>query len=199
MSLNIIPTAGQNLANTRDDIRNNFTYINDGFAINHVTLNSGGDKGKHTYLTMVRQGADPVIGANDISIYNKLDANTVRSELYLLRNGGVAFPFTELLAGSTGQFGSNHGWTYLPSGVLVKFGRATAVAGVFSQNLNTFNVVAGEPSFAGVLLFALITPDGNTPFNYSVVECRLNGGTVAQLTVNTSLASGSFNYVVWGY
>lgn len=197
MALNNVPLSGQNLSQTRVPINQNFTYIENGFIVNHVDWNSGSDAGKHTYVTFTQQSSDPSTIATQIDMYNKADATTSSNEIYIHKSGATAYPMTEVVSGSASATGSNHGWFYTPGGVFVKYGTATATGTTFSEDLNIFNVISGEPSFKSVMLFAIISPAGSTPFNYAVTTCRLVG-TVATLTVQVSSSGASFNYAVWG-
>lgn len=121
MALNNVPLPGQTLAQTRDPIRNNFSVIDTAFSVNHVSYNDS-DQGKHKFITFPNQLANPALpAANEINIFAKDLAGT--PQLYLQRTAGTPLPFTAAtLAGALGATG----FTSLPSGILLKWGRQGA-------------------------------------------------------------------------
>lgn len=135
MALNNVPQAGQNLQETRDDIRNNFSTIDTAFSVNHVPYNSPSDQGKHQFVTFpqIASGSVPAAGAQELIVSNQTNADTGRTELYLKRNAGTPVPITA---------GVDTGWSYLPSGLLMKWGSVPQFTGSTTINLN-----ANGPAF----------------------------------------------------
>lgn len=164
MALNIVPNAGQTLVDTRDPIRNNFSNINNNFAVNHVEFNSGGDSGKHKFITFVAQNPVPVFVGTDEGMYssNAVITPTINgSEIWLKKfyDSGLSnfdIPFTAAFISNTaaGTITNDmtQGWTYLPSGLVLKWGRQTAVGTTV-----TFPVGATIPAFANCFA-VLMTP-----------------------------------------
>lgn len=133
MSLTILPNSGQNLDETRDPIRINFSTINTGFALNHVELTAGDpNSGKHKFVTFVQQAAAPVFVGTDDGMW-AAQAPTLAitgSELWLKKfydSGTLDFniPFTASFISNTaiGSITDDiDGWTCLPSGLIIKWG-----------------------------------------------------------------------------
>lgn len=134
MPLNILPNAGQSLDETRDPIRDNFTYINNGFLVNHVELNTGANSGKHNAVTFPQLAADPTAisvprntVAGEVMLYAKADVNTTGGT-------GIFFmgPAGTNIFSITGALKATSGWTKLPSGILIQWGTAATVSGAGS-------------------------------------------------------------------
>ncbi len=167
-TLNDVPQSGQTLGITQPLIRNNFTTIDTAFQVDHVPYSTTG-QGKHNKVTMPVQAADPVPGAGEAIMYNKLSAVTAANEVWISRSGGTPVPITA----STGN--TQNGYTYFPSGIILQYGYAAANGnGVTSINFNA-------PGFT------------TAPFSIVVTEQSSGSSTPAPtLTVGTS-TSGAFN------
>lgn len=151
MGLNIIPNSGQSLDETRDPIRNNFTYINTGFIQNHVELNTGANSGKHKFLQMPVNAA-PTTLASEIGLYADNGATSGNPELFFRPEvDGTPRAITE---------GTNaaNGWSRLPSGVIMKWftgsinggGNVTIDLNSVGPNYATlYNIVTGITGAAG--------------------------------------------------
>ncbi len=117
-----IPQPNDDPSQSQPLILANFSGIFDLIDINHEPFDSA-NAGNHTILTMTLQVATPVgLPANFINIYNKVPAGgndkvtLATSEMFIQRSvAGDRFPFTA----------SSTGYTYLPSGQLIKYGTAT--------------------------------------------------------------------------
>jgi hypothetical protein len=119
MALINVPLAGESLGQTRVPIQTNFITIGTAFAIDHVDYNTAG-QGKHNKVTLPVQAVDPVLVANDIAIYSKVNGANV-SQLFFERAGGAPYTWTDSLQ-------AVNGWTRLPSGILLKWGTQAIVA-----------------------------------------------------------------------
>jgi len=190
-----IPQAGNKLRNSQLDLLNNFQAIDAGFSFNHVDLNLA-DAGKHKLLTMPRQTLpQPAVNnlGTDLLMYVAEDVSaggTGLSELYLKRDTDLATTGTPFTAKVT-MAGGASGWTYLPSGLLVVWGRTATVAipGIGSV-LNipfTFNgkAFAGPDTFSVVISVRRVS-NNNITFAY-ITGLNQFGGTV---TFNTTGGSG---------
>lgn len=124
MALNNVPLSGQNLQNTRVPINQNFSTIDSTFSIDHVAYNTSGG-GKHNKITFPVQALAPVFAAGDDGIYNKLYAGTGLNELFIHQQysaGTRDIPFTATTGNTIAGVIGGAGYTYLPSGLLVKWG-----------------------------------------------------------------------------
>lgn len=174
MALNQVPQPGSSLGSTRNQILNNFSVIDAAFSVNHVPYNDGtGNQGKHAFIQFPVEASVPGgIIAGDVSLYNKQPASpfplTGVNELFLVKSDGV----TQIPITASAQ--STNGWSYLPSGVLMKWGTTTRInaSEPFAYLYPTSITI---PAFQNVFMVQLTVVDNNTPFNTVVT---LQTGTV---------------------
>jgi len=113
-----IPTTGQTLGGTRDNIRNNFTNYYDNMTKNHVDVNQA-DRGKHKFLQMPDQASAPATAANEIGLYSKDVAGNSRLFLRQENNG------PEIQLSGLTPSAAVSGYTFLPGGLIMQWGQAT--------------------------------------------------------------------------
>ncbi len=148
MALNNVPLTGQTLGVTRVPINQNFSVINAAFLVDHVEYNTAG-QGQHNQVTFPVQMAMPAFGAGVNGLYNLNDATTTKNEVYVHKQNvasSIDVPFTASILGTAAVASITEGWSYLPSGVLLKWGLLTANnSGTATLNLNTGGVLG--PNF----------------------------------------------------
>jgi hypothetical protein len=160
MGLIILPNSGQNLDETRDPIRANFQNISDQFAIDHVPYNTT-NNGFHNKVTMPDQSsAFPTFPLGMNGIYSAV-GDTLVNETWIHKqrpSTTIDIPFTSsILSTVQNPAVRSSGWTYLPSGILLKWGNLNG----FGTTQIQVNDIGGEPDFAGVIQIFL-TPEANT-------------------------------------
>ena len=110
-----IPSTGQTLGGTRDDIRNNFTNYYDNMTKNHVDVNQA-DRGKHKFMQMPEQGSDPATLANEIGLFCKQGSGSVAQLFFRNENNGIVQQLTGAFdAGNNGKiefFGFKLKWGF---------------------------------------------------------------------------------------
>lgn len=111
---NSIPKPTDRLKNSQNDLLNNFIAIKTLVDVNHVTFDATG-QGKHKWVTLPEQLAAPANSADEGYLYTKQGPISAVTELFFERENGTEVGFTEHSAASVG-------WSYLPSGMLVKWG-----------------------------------------------------------------------------
>lgn len=173
MALNNVPVAGQSLGASRDLINQNFSVIDTAFTVNHVAYNDGsGLQGKHKFVQFPVQAAIPSLTAGDITLYNKLPASpypqTGVNELFIVKANGTTTPITARAA-------STNGWSYLPSGILLKWGTTTSI-NASSPFAYTYPTGSSIPVFSNVFSVQLTVVDGSPPYDTVVT---LQTGTIA--------------------
>lgn len=135
-----IPQPNDILADSQDDILENFQQLNTAWNINHESFNNA-NQGKHTQITLPENVAPTNTLIDEANIYSQLSILTGVTELAWQReNNGAHIEWTGLKTGS-------NGWTRLPSGILVKWGGGSATG--FNQ-LITFPVAADTPVFTAL-------------------------------------------------
>lgn len=198
MALNNVPVPGQSLGASRDLINQNFSVIDTAFTVNHVPYNDGsGLQGKHKVVQFPVQSAIPSLTVGDITMYNKLPASpypqTGVNELFIVKADGTTTPITARAA-------STNGWSYLPSGILLKWGTTTSINGSLPFAY-LFPVGSSIPVFNNVFSVQLTVVDDNPNYATSVAvqtgTMAVTGfsvvytGTPPSSTVVTYLAIGN--------
>jgi hypothetical protein len=162
--LNNIPQATDQLKNSQPALLGNFISIKQLIDVDHSTFGAA-TEGKHEKVTMPIQGASPATLAGELSLFSRTSTLSGVPEMAFRRQtNGAVTEFTSSLK-------ANVGWTRLPSGILLKWGRVNSIgAGLVTY---AFPVAATIPAFVGlysISLTPLYTQAGDNP-NYTV---RLN-------------------------
>lgn len=187
-----IPQLTDKLSNSQADLLANFDAIQDFIEVNHVTF-ADSDFGKHTVASFPTQSGAPAAVADQVDLYN-IDVDGT-SELCIQRSDGTSNPITSFL-------GASEGWTYLPSGLILKWGyeaATTSGAGTY-----TFPVSGTIPVFSHIY-HVTINPFGDgglgsydyVPYitAFSVTGMSVYGSA---RTVNTARANCHFRYLAIG-
>jgi hypothetical protein len=146
-----VPLATQQINQTQAPIQTNFQSIEELIDVNHVDFSDPVNFGKHNVSDYLAQANTPLgsvpsfitgIQATDINIYNTIPNGTtilnttqnpgypmtlVTNELIIekgLSPSNSFIPFT-----ATRQDINGNGWTYLPSGILLKWGQQSVPSG----------------------------------------------------------------------
>jgi len=187
MALYDVPQAAQTLGVTQPLIRDNFNFINTDFAVNHVTLNSGANSGKHTRVTMPEQANDnPATLANELAIYAKQGTanpyGTIAG-LFLQQESSAriiewtGFGNAAALPGFT-----TRGYAVLPSGIIIKFGlRASAVTP------HDFSLNGWGPNFAAENMYYITASTTTSTITNIVVS---NGVATAVPSMRIAFSGG---------
>lgn len=112
------PLAASRIKDTQPLIRANFQDINTLINVDHFTFGAP-NQGKHKKVTLPDQGIAPAFAGSDVGLWSQVPVATNLTgvnELFIRRSDGSSTPFTAFVAGV-------EGWTYLPSGVLLKWGQ----------------------------------------------------------------------------
>lgn len=120
MALNSTPNASDIISFTQPLIKTNFDSINGGFNVDHVEFNTtapytGSNAGKHKQVTFIA-GGTPASGANEFGLYN------LAGDLRIVKVGGVDVPICGTTAATANM-------SYLPSGVIIKWGTGSVATG----------------------------------------------------------------------
>lgn len=134
-------------------IRENFQAIDTWVNVNHVGIGLT-NEGKHKAVHF-REVSEPATTTEEIALYALDSALTADgAELYVKReDSGDTWPITAARK-VAGTSGSDDGWTYLPSGILIKWGIVSTAGGDKSY---TFQTGADYPAFT-VAYRCFLTP-----------------------------------------
>lgn len=144
-----VPQATDLISVSQGDLLTNFQQIGTVFDVDHVALDNAtsANRGKHDKSTYVEQASDPTTSANEVAVYSK-DNGSGASDLYLRResNGNV------IRMSSGTPTASQNGYSFLPGGILIQWGRST-IAGSASTQAITF-----PTAFSGTAYVVDVTP-----------------------------------------
>jgi hypothetical protein len=195
-----IPAANDELSVSQGDIQQNFASIKNIVDINHVTFSSP-DAGKHKFITFSPQNPVPVFAGTDEGMFSVATIAgpnpTINGpEIFLKKfydSGTLNFnvPFTASVISNT-PFAQiinamTQGWSYLPSGILLKWG-----LGTINGNAVTFPVDNGIPAFRNC--FTVVATPVSSATTFAVT-------TVTSLNFTTTALANNFQvmYLAIGY
>lgn len=160
--LNDTPQSGNSLGITQPLIKANFSTIDTAFSVNHVPYNDASTfQGKHAFVQFNVLSSAPTPVANDISMYNLNSTLTGLNELFIVKaDGTTTTPITASHQATTG-------WSYLPSGLLIKWGLTGAISGS-NPFAYSYPTSASTPVFSSVFTVLLTPIDTTTPFQYAL-------------------------------
>src|SRR5690554_1420683 len=120
---NNIPQPSNQLSVSQNDILQNFASIYTLVGVNHVQFDATG-QGKHKWVDFPVQASNPSIVNTDVQLFSKTSTITNAAELFIQKiDSGAVTRTYEMSAGSL----ITDGWSYLPSGLLLKWGTITPV------------------------------------------------------------------------
>jgi len=160
--LNDTPNPGNSLGSTQSLIKANFSTIDTAFTVNHVPYNDASTfQGKHAFVQFNVLSSAPTPVANDISMYNYASTLTGLNELFLVKaDGTTTTPITASQKATTG-------WSYLPSGLLIKWG-ITSPINTSNPFAYLYPTGASIPAFTSCYTVLLSAVDTTTPFQYAL-------------------------------
>ena len=189
------PNSGQSLGATRDQIRNNILDIKNSLAVNHKDLDNGADTGKHTMANFLQISAlaeKPTTSATEVALYNDdsvtgqiwlCPPGTTQGDIaVLLTAGDVTDTYFSAFSNKTPtptNTTSQAGWTFLPGGLLLQYGRVLQTSGT-------------QPNTTGTVTFPIAF--SSTP--YSLTATWVNAGSTSREVGYRSLTTTNFLYVL---
>jgi hypothetical protein len=207
--LNNVPQSSQSLGQTQALIQQNFSTIDTAFSVNHVQYNDGsGDQGKHKWITFPLLSVPaPIFGAGEVGLYDQIplapNVLTGQPELFLRKSsfaGAVTFPMTASILSTSTPVALSSGWTYLPSGLILKWAANVSCTG--SQTVS-FPTGANIPVFnTCITVIPQIAQGGGSDTNTAV---RLTAVGATNFTVyvsprtTTGTATSNITYFAIGY
>lgn len=204
-----IPQPTDLLSQSQPQILGNFQAIQTAFDIDHVSFNASGE-GKHKKISLPVQSPAPTFSAGDVGLYSFLSPVTAQNELYVNKLNQVTvtqIPATaSILSVTSAPTNGASGWTYLPSGILVKWGTATVTSTLGTPNqVVTYPVAANIPAFNQVFSVQLTVFQGTASDQNKYVYLQSMSATttfsaiaVARVTA-ASYTTATFNYLAIGY
>lgn len=203
-----IPQPTDLLSQSQSDLLNNFQALQTLIDVNHVDFASG-DQGKHKWVTFPVQGAIPPAGSGfaggELGLYNAVFPLNSQSELYINKTNQVTvtqIPTTaSVLSVNSAPAAISAGYSYLPSGIILRWGSVTGATGTNTQTLGSNP--NGGPAFTQVISVQL-TPYSATPgdvdFAVRLISATANTFTVyVSNRTTTGPATGGYIFLAIGY
>lgn len=155
---NTIPGANDVPSQSQDLLLQNFAAIGTVVAVNHVEFNASG-AGKHKWVSLPVQADSPPTSsfdAGEVGLYSFVNPITLKNELYVNKTNQVTatqIPATAstLSIKSAPVSGVDVGWSYLPSGILLKFGTVSVGAGGAVKTATFLTGIGVAPEFNTLL------------------------------------------------
>lgn len=117
-----IPAASDILSTSQDEIKTNFNTADTSFAINHVAFSESTNAGKHKYCSFIEQSSAPSTAANEVALYTK-ETSSIAALFMRNESDGTE---VQLSVAASNLSASAAGSSYLPGGVIIKWGSGTA-------------------------------------------------------------------------
>jgi|SRR3989338_4180530 len=180
MAYSDTPLSNEALKTSQPKIRTNYSDIQTAFSVNHSPI-SGANNGKHTKV-LFPEGAAQTAAVNQIVMYAQEYTQTTETELFVRKNAVAGIPFTAY--GSNVIAGATVYWTFLPSGVLLKFGNFS-FSGTASASIN---LNAAGPTFTAASIFSGLATANHTAAATSGVSFD-TGANFALMTLHKGNAT----------
>jgi hypothetical protein len=171
------PLATQQINQTQAPIRTNFQSIEQLVDINHVDFSDPVNYGKHAVVAFFNQATPLVPPSTDINVFCSQFTATSQAELFLQRSSGALYPITAANIGSSG--GNSYGWTYFPSGIIIKWGQINGNFPNGTWQQFTYPTSANIPVFTNVFNVSLQSvstdvPPGSQQYTYNYLTVASN-------------------------
>lgn len=180
-----VPTASQLISQSQSIINANFQAL--------ASWGNG-------YGAFSLQSSAPAFSANTDYMYMLAYATTSTNELWVHKQttaGLSEVPFTASAMSNNAAAACDDGWTYLPSGLLIKWGNQPATASSVSV---TPTATSGGPNFSRVFR-VFVTPYDSSMTNFTCGQKTAADNTTGNFTAycNNARASGTaIRYLVLG-
>lgn len=118
-----IPQNGQTLGASRDLVRGNLDSLYNTLLVNHRDINLS-HPGTHTHADLLAQSVDPNPATTLVSHYSKA-VSGVTEWFFQRENSGAVIQMSAGTPTITGTFPNSSGQTFLPGGLILKWGVAS--------------------------------------------------------------------------
>lgn len=115
-----IPQATDLLSDSQSDLLTNFNQSNIIMGVNHVNFDNSlpigslvANRGKHTFVSLIEQVANPVTAANEIALFSK-DLGGISTLFMRKESNGAVIQMSGI--------DPNNSQTFLPGGLILKWG-----------------------------------------------------------------------------
>lgn len=189
-----IPQPNDQLSASQVDLLGNFQAL--GVIGGNTNANSSAlnNIAGFNYIYLPVQGANPPVGtafANEIAMFSFLNPTTNQNELYINKRNLATIkqiPITASVLSNTAVNAATNGWSFLPSGILIKWGATTTAAAT------NIDIVSGGPAYARVYN-AQATLFNNSPGNWFITFTQAPN---PMIQINGLGAAAQYYYFIIG-
>ena len=196
------PQDGSSLGSTKAQIRANLDGTFETLSVDHINNNGvsstdpsiSGTPGYHNVIRFQDQGnifTRPQSIADTTQMYTNNDpVNGDVQQLFVMSNARKAYQETTMLDAFYSTFGTNPGWSYIPGGLVIQWGRATG------QSSSGQNVTV-PITYAHTIFKVFIVPfyTGSEPSASATIGVKILSSSQFRYIFQT--ASSSFGGVDW--
>jgi hypothetical protein len=180
-----VPQAGQQISQTQQPILDNFAAL--------ASFGNG-------YAEMAIQIAAPSFTAGNDGLYTLNYTGTSTNELFVHRQGMAGItevPFTASKMSNNAAASCDNGWSYLPTGMLMKWGSVAAPGASLAV---TPTATSGGPNFSRVFVVYLTAFDSSAAVNFSCGQRTVADNTSGNFDAYCQNPSGTtaIRYLVLG-
>jgi hypothetical protein len=183
-----IPQASDKLSQSQADILGNFQAL--GAIVNQGILD---------VVDLPVQAVAPTPATpGDILLYNFLNPTTTKNEGYVhkyTQAGSSEIPFTASVMSNTVTSSCDNGWSYLPSGLLLKWGRSAVSTS--SATIN-FQTISGGPTYTRAFRVLITPDDSGSAVNFTAGIRTAATTTTFVVYANNPSGTTGIRYLVLG-
>jgi len=172
-----IPQAGNTLAESQPWILANFTDLNTYFSVDHVALDAAANNGSHNKVGFIGVNPSAPVPVTTEGITLIADYSAATSK-YILRykQNSVAFPAdsSHALTNSHIPLAASIGYSYLPGGILIQWGRTAADVVTGVQTTINFPVAFTSTAYSVQVTLEKDNPASGTAQAANVVRTTVS-------------------------
>lgn len=187
-----VPTANQKVSQTQAPINTNFNVINNSFNVDHVNIQTLTNQGNHNKVTLVNQAAPlgavaqgPIIHSTPVTYPGPVTKN----ELFLFQTSGDGGADVQLSNFFNAVVGSNQGSSFLPGGIVIKWGTFNMGLTIASKAVSFIN------KFPHSAFTLVLTQTSNDPLN----EAGFTQGSLSDAGFTAIRAASPANNLTYHY
>lgn len=203
-----IPQSTDLFSASQPQILGNFGAIKTLIDINHVDFADATNQGKHNFVSFFPQSSTPTLNnTTDVIAYGMISSLTSQNEIFISKVNQATVTLIQstasILSTTSAPAIFSSGWTYMPSGILLKWGANISANGV---TVITFPTGSNIPAFTAPngcqTVIAQIATGGTSDVDEAV---RLTAVTNTGFTVYGSARTTAgakaitFTYLAIGY
>lgn len=186
---NVPQNASDALAISQPQFLDNFKFLYNSFAKNHVALDAGADAGNHTIIELPAQSKAFQTDVSEISMYSKSVENQGEEVFLRYQGNGQEFQYTAYQTYTLPDLSKQKQFfSFLPGKIIVYFGTITTDSEPSTLNLN--------PGIAKKIISVSTCAVGSTPTTKVGTKLIQSGSGFFRRIELFGVGSGQYFYMV---